>query len=87
MRPCPRGEVLTVYGDGTQTRSLQYVDDLVEGVFRLMQSHENRPVNIGNPVEYPVREVAEMVLRLSGSGGEIVHGPLPRTTPGAAVQT
>jgi dTDP-glucose 4,6-dehydratase len=70
-----------VYGDGTQTRSLQYVDDLVEGVFRLMQSHENRPVNIGNPVEYPVREVAEMVLRLSGSGGEIVHGPLLEDDP------
>ena len=65
-----------MYGDGTQTRSLQY-DDLVEGVFRLMQSRENRPVNLGNPVEYPVREVAEMALRLSGSGSEIVLGPLP----------
>jgi len=65
-----------VYGNGTQNRSLQY-DDLVEGVFRLMQSRENRPVNLGNPVEHPVREVAEMVLRLSGSGSEIVLGPLP----------
>jgi dTDP-glucose 4,6-dehydratase len=75
------GRVLTVYGDGTQTRSLQYVDDLVEGVFRLMQSQESRPVNIGNPVEYPVREIAEMVARLSGSESEIVYRPLPEDDP------
>ncbi|HEX7169968.1 MAG TPA: UDP-glucuronic acid decarboxylase family protein [Rubrobacter sp.] len=75
------GRALTVYGDGTQTRSLQYVDDLVEGVFRLMQSQESRPVNIGNPVEYPVREIAEMVARLSGSESEIVYRPLPEDDP------
>ena len=75
------GRPLTVYGDGTQTRSLQYVEDLVEGVFRLMQSHATRPVNIGNPVEYTVREIAEMVVKLSGSGSEIVYGPLPRDDP------
>jgi dTDP-glucose 4,6-dehydratase len=75
------GRPLTVYGDGTQTRSLQYVEDLVEGVLRLMQSHETRPVNIGNPVEYTVREIAEMVVKLSGSGSEIVYGPLPRDDP------
>ena len=75
------GKALTVYGDGTQTRSLQYVDDLVEGVFRLMQSQESRPVNIGNPVEYPVREIAEMVARLSGSESEIVYRPLPEDDP------
>ena len=72
---------LTVYGDGVQTRSLQYVDDLVEGVIRLMQSHESRPVNIGNPVEYSVRKVAEMVIRLSGSRSEIVNEPLPADDP------
>ena len=75
------GRPLTVYGDGTQTRSLQYVDDLVEGVYRLMQSDEDRPVNIGNPVEYTVREIAEMVIELSGSRSEIVYGPLPRDDP------
>ena len=75
------GKPLAVYGDGTQTRSLQYVDDLVEGVYRLMQSDEDRPVNIGNPVEYTVREIAEMVIELSGSHSEIVHQPLPGDDP------
>jgi dTDP-glucose 4,6-dehydratase len=75
------GKPLTVYGDGTQTRSLQYVDDLVEGVYRLMQSDEYRPVNIGNPVEYTVREIAGMVIELSGSRSEIVYQPLPRDDP------
>jgi dTDP-glucose 4,6-dehydratase len=75
------GRPLTVYGDGTQTRSLQYVDDLVEGVFRLMQSEESRPVNIGNPVEHPVREIAEMIVSLSGSESEIVYRPLPEDDP------
>jgi dTDP-glucose 4,6-dehydratase len=75
------GRPLSVHGDGTQTRSLQYVDDLVEGVLRLMLSHEIRPVNIGNPVEYSVREVAEMVIGLSGSRSEIVHEPLPEDDP------
>ena len=75
------GKPLTVHGDGTQTRSLQYVDDLVEGVFRLMQSEETRPVNIGNPVDYTVREIAEMIIDLTGSRSEIVHRPLPQDDP------
>jgi dTDP-glucose 4,6-dehydratase len=75
------GIPLTVYGDGTQTRTLQYVDDLVDGVYRLMRSDEGRPVNIGNPVEYTVREIAEMVIELSGSHSEIVHQPLPGDDP------
>ena len=75
------GMALTVYGDGTQTRSVQYVDVLVGGVFRLMQSQESRLVNIGNPVEYPVREIAEMVASLSGSESEIVYRPLPEDDP------
>ena len=75
------GEPLTVYGDGTQTRSLQYVDDLVEGVIRLTRSGEVRPVNIGNPVEYQVGEVAEMVVRLTGSDSKILQGPLPEDDP------
>jgi nucleoside-diphosphate-sugar epimerase len=75
------GVPITVYGDGTQTRSLQYVDDLVEGVFLLMHTNENRPVNIGNPVEYTVGEIAEMVVELSGSRSEIVYKPLPQDDP------
>jgi dTDP-glucose 4,6-dehydratase len=75
------GEPLTIYGDGSQTRSVQYVDDLVEGIFRLMKSAERRPVNIGNPVEYTVREVAELVLELSGSPSELVRKPLPEDDP------
>jgi dTDP-glucose 4,6-dehydratase len=72
---------ITVYGDGTQTRSLQYVDDLVEGVFRLMQSSETRPVNIGNPVGYTVGVIAGMVVELSGSESEISYEPLPEGDP------
>ncbi len=75
------GEPLTIYGDGSQTRSVQYVDDLVEGIFRLVHSQETRPVNLGNPVEYTVREVAELVLRLSGSPSELVRKPLPEDDP------
>ncbi len=75
------GRPLTVYGDGSQTRSVQYVDDLVEGVVRLMRSSEGRPVNIGNPVEYTVREIAELVMELSGGGGELVYEALPADDP------
>ena len=75
------GRPLTLYGDGSQTRSVQYVDDLVEGVRRLMKARECRPTNIGNPVEYREREVAEMILDLAGSPSEIVHRPLPEDDP------
>ena len=75
------GRPLTIYGEGTQTRSVQYVDDLIEGTFRLMRSTESRPVNVGNPVEYSVGEGAEMILGLSGSQSEIVHEPLPADDP------
>jgi dTDP-glucose 4,6-dehydratase len=72
---------LTVYGEGTQSRSVQYVDDFIEGVLRLMKSAEDRPVNIGNPVEYSVRQVAELILEISGSQSGIVHEPLPEDDP------
>jgi len=72
---------LSVYGDGTQTRSVQYVDDLVEGVGRLMRSEEGRPVNVGNPEEYEVRVVARLVLELSGSDSPVVSRPLPEDDP------
>lgn len=75
------GEPLTVYGDGSQTRSVQYVDDLIEGIVHLMQSAEIRPVNIGNPHELSVREVAEMILSISDSGSKIIHKPLPEDDP------
>jgi dTDP-glucose 4,6-dehydratase len=81
IRQALLGEPLTVYGEGTQTRSVQYVDDLIEGVIRLMKSDETRPVNIGNPVEYSVREVAGMIIELSGSPSEISHQPLPEDDP------
>ena len=75
------GEPITVYGDGGQTRSIQYVDDLIEGARRLMESAETRPVNVGNPVELSVREIAELILEISGSGNEIVYEPLPQDDP------
>jgi dTDP-glucose 4,6-dehydratase len=81
IRQALLGKSLTVYGQGTQTRSVQYVDDLIEGVIRLMKSDETRPVNIGSPVEYSVREVAEMIIELSGSRSEISHQPLPEDDP------
>ena len=75
------GQPLTVHGDGSQTRSLQYIDDLIEGVIRLAGSDEARPVNLGNPVEHTVLEIAELVLDLSGGAGGVVHAPLPRDDP------
>jgi dTDP-glucose 4,6-dehydratase len=75
------GEPLTVYGDGSQTRSVQYVDDLVEGVRRLMRGDEDRPVNIGNPEELTVAEIAALILELSGSRSGTVYHPLPTDDP------
>jgi dTDP-glucose 4,6-dehydratase len=75
------GRPLTVYGEGTQTRSVQYIDDLIEGTFRLMRSAESRPVNIGNPQEHTVREIAEMIVEISGGESELTHEPLPEDDP------
>ena len=72
---------ITIHGDGSQTRSVQYIDDLIEGVMRLMQSAEVRPVNLGNPAEYSVREVAELILKLTGSRSPLIHKPLPQDDP------
>jgi dTDP-glucose 4,6-dehydratase len=71
-----RGEPLTVYGDGGQTRSFQYVDDLVEGIYRLLLSDEIEPVNIGNPGEFTIREFAEVVNRLTGNQAGIIYKDL-----------
>ena len=75
------GQPLTIYGDGSQTGSIQYVDDLIEGTWRLMNSSEVRPVNVGNPQEMRVREIAELVIELTGSGSDIVYEPLPEDDP------
>ena len=75
------GRPLTVYGDGSQTRSFQYISDLVEGIWRLMQSRVTEPVNIGNPQEMTLLELAKKILRFSGSSSEIVFEPLPEDDP------
>ncbi len=76
-----RGEPITVFGDGSQTRSFQYVDDLVEGIYRLLMSDEVEPVNIGNPDEISIREFAEEVVALTGSTSTITFEPLPADDP------
>ena len=76
-----RGEPLTIYGEGEQTRSFCYVEDEVEGIHRLFHSSTNDPVNVGNPVEFTVRELAEMVLEETGSSSPLKHLPLPEDDP------
>ncbi len=76
-----RGEDLTVFGDGSQTRSFCYVDDLIEGIYRLLFSDYASPVNIGNPNEISLKDFAEEVLRLTGSNQKIVYKPLPTDDP------
>src|SRR6266540_4773715 len=76
-----RGEPLTIYGDGSQTRSFCYVDDLIEGIVRLFERGTNEPTNIGNPHEFTVRQLAERVLALTGSRSPIVERPLPVDDP------
>lgn len=77
-----RGEPITIYGDGRQTRSFCYVDDLIDGMVRMMeQNQEIGPVNLGNPSEFTIRELAEMVLRLTDSRSELVFRPLPQDDP------
>ena len=75
------GEDVTVYGDGSQTRSIQHVSDLVAGIRALMRSDVTSPVNIGNPVEMTLRQLAEKIIELAGSGSSIVYRPLPEDDP------
>jgi len=77
------GEDVTIYGEGTQTRSFCYIDDLVEGLMKLMDSGAEitGPVNLGNPVEFTMRELAEMTLKLTGSRSKLVFRPLPQDDP------
>jgi dTDP-glucose 4,6-dehydratase len=81
MMQALRGEPLTVYGDGQQTRSFCYVDDLIEGIVRLARSDEHMPVNIGNPDEFTILECAEAVLEATGSKSELKFKPLPKDDP------
>ncbi len=76
-----RGEPLTVYGDGGQTRSFCFVSDLVDGMVRLLLSNENDPVNVGNPTELPIRTFAETINRLTGNPAGIIFKPLPTDDP------
>jgi dTDP-glucose 4,6-dehydratase len=76
-----RGEDLTVFGDGSQTRSFCYVDDLVEGIYRLLMSDYALPMNIGNPDEITIRDFAEEIIRLTGTTQKIVYRPLPQDDP------
>jgi UDP-glucuronate decarboxylase len=75
---------ITIYGEGDQTRSFCYIDDLVDGLIRLMESTEDDvigPINLGNPGEFTIRQLAEMVVDLAGSSSKIVHRPLPSDDP------
>jgi len=81
IRQALRGEPLTMYGDGSQTRSFTYVSDLIDGIWRLMHAPVNDPVNIGNPREMTLLELAKHVLRATGSKSEIVFRPLPTDDP------
>ena len=76
-----RGDPLSIYGDGSQTRSFTYVDDLVDGIFRLFLSDRVEPTNIGNPHEFTVRELAELVLEITGSDSTLDAHPLPADDP------
>jgi dTDP-glucose 4,6-dehydratase len=76
-----RGEPLTIYGDGSQTRSFCYVTDLVEGIWRLLQCDFHEPVNLGNPDEVTIRQFADEIRALAGPGCSIVHRPLPQDDP------
>mgnify|MGYP001765090789 FL=1 len=76
-----RGEDLTVFGDGSQTRSFCYVDDLIEGIYRLLMSDHAFPVNVGNPDEISLKDFAEEIIKLTGTDQKIVYRPLPKDDP------
>lgn len=76
-----RGEDLTVFGDGSQTRSFCYVDDLIEGIYRLLMSDYADPINLGNPEEITIKEFAEEIIKLTGTKQKIVYKPLPQDDP------
>jgi UDP-glucuronate decarboxylase len=75
------GKDLTIYGEGTQTRSFCYVSDLVEGIARLIDSEESDPMNLGNPGKFTIEQLADVVIELTGSQSRIKHAPLPADDP------
>jgi dTDP-glucose 4,6-dehydratase len=75
------GRPLTVFGDGSQTRSFCYIDDMVEGIYRLLMSPHHGPMNLGNPDELSLIEMARTIIRLTGAKSRIVHRPLPTDDP------
>ncbi len=81
MSQALRNEDVTVFGDGSQTRSFCYVSDLVDGIIRLMESSENSPINIGNPAEMTIRQIAETIIEMTGSKSRIIYQPLPEDDP------
>ena len=76
-----RNQDVTVFGDGSQTRSFTYITDLVDGIIKLMLSSENDPINIGNPVEMTIKQIAETIIKMTGSSSKIVYRPLPTDDP------
>jgi dTDP-glucose 4,6-dehydratase len=81
MSQALRNEDVTVFGDGSQTRSFCYVSDLVDGIIRMMESSENSPINIGNPAEMTIRQIAETIIEMTGSTSRIIYQPLPEDDP------
>jgi dTDP-glucose 4,6-dehydratase len=81
MSQALRNEDVTVFGDGSQTRSFTYITDLVDGIIRLMLSSENDPINIGNPREMTIKEIADTIIRMTGSKSQVVYKPLPTDDP------
>ena len=78
-----QGKDLTLYGDGSQSRSFQYVTDLLEGMIRMMKTSDafTGPVNLGNPVEFTIKQLAEMIIQMTGSKSKIINLPLPQDDP------
>jgi dTDP-glucose 4,6-dehydratase len=81
MSQAIQGEDVTVFGDGSQTRSICYVDDLIEGVYRLLMSNHSEPVNIGNPDEISMLDLAKEIIALTGGKSKILYKPLPEDDP------
>lgn len=81
MSQALEGKDLTVFGDGSQTRSFCYVDDLIEGIYRLLLSDYSQPVNVGNPSEITIKEFAEEIIKLTGTDNKIIYKPLPKDDP------
>jgi dTDP-glucose 4,6-dehydratase len=81
MSQALRGEEVTIFGSGKQTRSFCYVSDLVDGILRLAESNLNDPVNIGNPHEMTIEEIARTIIRMTGSKSTLVYRPLPEDDP------